>query len=166
MDLESGKVTLAQVAMLPPAASRFPLSTSSREPFPCSRFVGRLACVARLSNGAWKNFLGKRRRRRRRHIFLRCSICRSTSTFSAFEHQQTTPPARRGRPSSGASSAKANHVYYNELRSETHRSMPNPLLSLGSNVFLTRACGIRIRLVGLYNVVAAAVSVPSSEQLR
>ena len=125
MDLESGKVTLAQVAMLSPAASRFPLSTSSREPFPCSRFVGRfrLACVARLSNGAWKNFLGKRRRR---HIFPRCSICRSTSTFSAFEHQQTTPPApHRGRPSgSGASSAKANHVYYNELRSETHRSMP------------------------------------------
>ena len=54
-------------------------------------FVGRgLACVARLSNGAWKNFLGKRRRR---HISLRCSICRSTSTISAFEQQQTTPSA-------------------------------------------------------------------------
>ena len=37
----------------------------------------------------------------------------------------TNNTVRRGRPSaSGASSAKANHVYYNELRSETHRSMP------------------------------------------
>ena len=44
------------------------------------------------------------------------------SRLSSTNKQQRPP--HRGRPSSGASSAKANHVYYNELRSETHRSMP------------------------------------------